>query len=126
MVLFGYEIIRVIGTPKYYDSIDILGLIIWSQLLSVLTSFRSLGPEISNKTKYSFFISIGSFIVLVISLQIFTWLFGLVGVGLANSPLSTHQIYFTDSTFSEIVRYKIFSIKDIIFNFLIIFSIIIS
>lgn len=126
LILFGDEIIRVIGTPQYYDSLTILGLIIWAQLLSVLTSFRSLGPEISKKTKYSFYVSVGSFVLLMVGLQLLTNSFGLIGVGLA---IVLHKLsqYISQTLLSKKllgINYSV--LNDIIFNLLIIACIIIS
>ncbi len=83
LILFGKELIRIMGTSQYNNSVGILGLIIYSQLISVLTDLRSLGPEISKKTKYLFFISVVSFLLLIAGLQLLTIQFGLIGVGVA-------------------------------------------
>jgi O-antigen/teichoic acid export membrane protein len=126
LILFGREIIRIMGTPQYYDSVGILGLIIYSQLLSVLTNFRSLGPEISKKTKYLFFISGSSFLLLIAGLQIFTIQFGLIGVGMA---IILYQMFrYISQTFLSLKLLNIkYSLKnEILFNLLIISVIIIS
>jgi O-antigen/teichoic acid export membrane protein len=125
-ILFGNEIIKIVGTPEYYDSIGIFGLLVWSQLLSVLTSFRALGPEISKKTNYLFIVSIGAFILLVVGLQIFTNTFGLIGVGLG---ILLYQLSrFISQTVLSLkllgIRYSLFN--DIIFNLLIISCIVVS
>jgi hypothetical protein len=125
-ILFGKEIIRAIGTPEYYDSIGVFGLLIWSQSLSVLTSFRSLGPEISKKTNYLFLVSIGAFILLVAGVQVCTRSFGLIGVGMG---ILFYQLtrYISQTILSlKLLGIKYSLLNDIIFNLLIILCITVS
>lgn len=84
-ISFSREIVALIGTSQYFDSVKILGFIIIGNILWNLDSLRGFGFEVAKKTYWIPIISGTSRLLGVIFLVFVSPKFGLMGIGIAMS-----------------------------------------
>jgi O-antigen/teichoic acid export membrane protein len=82
-IIFGTEVVHLIGTDKYYNASLILGLLAIEWIILILFNIRGVGPLVNKKTYIN---SIVEFIHLALGVALLYALtpkYGLIGIGLA-------------------------------------------
>jgi|GEM_PF-737873 len=77
IITFSKELTLFIGTAEYLDSVKIIGMLVVSGLIQMLTQLRGIGPYISNRTSL---ITISNIVASLIGVSLFYLIGNKIGI----------------------------------------------